>query len=108
MELFAIGFGIFIATVLIIQLVTYGVHHMRTPQRVKIRKRLRKYTYVESGSDGPEILKGRVFSDIPFLNSLLGSFPGLSNLDRLMVQANANYPMGLYMLLGLFWRWWAF
>jgi len=75
---------------------------MRTTQRVKIRKRLRKYTYVEGGSDGAEILKSRAFSDIPFLNSLLGSFPGLNSLDRLMVQANAKYPMGFYMLLGLF------
>ena len=102
MDLFTIGFGIFIATVLIIQLVTYGVRHMRTTQRVKIRKRLRKLTYVESGPDGAEILKSRAFSDIPFLNSLLGSFPGLNSLDRLMVQANAKYPMGFYMLLGLF------
>jgi tight adherence protein B len=102
MELFAIGFGIFIATVLIIQLAIYGVRNMRTTQRVKIRRRLRKYTYVETGSDGTEILKKRAFSDIPFLNSLLGSLPGLSSLDRLMVQANAKYPMGFYLLLGLF------
>jgi len=102
MDLFEVGFGIFIATVLIIQLVMYGVGHMRTAQRVKIRKRLRKLTYVESGGDGAEILKGRVLSDIPFLNALLGSLPGLSSLDRLMVQANAKYPMGFYMLLGLF------
>ena len=102
MDLFAIGFGIFIATVLIIQLVMYGVGHMRTTQRVKIRKRLRKLTVVESGPDGAEILKKRALSDIPFLNAFLGSFPGLSSLDRLMVQANAKYPMGFYMLLGLF------
>jgi tight adherence protein B len=102
MDLFAIGFGIFIATVLIIQLVMYGVRHMRTTQRVKIRKRLRKLTDVESGSEGAEILKIRVLSDMPFLNTLLGSFPGLSSLDRLIVQANAKYPMGFYMLLGLF------
>jgi tight adherence protein B len=102
MELFVIGFGIFIAAILIIQLAMYGVRHMRTTQRVKIRRRLRKYTYTESGSGGAEILKKRAFSDIPFLNSLLGSLPGLSSLDRLMVQANAKYPMGFYLLLGLF------
>jgi tight adherence protein B len=102
MDLFAIGFGIFVATVVIIQLVMYGVRHMRTTQRVKIRKRLRKLTYVESGPDGAEILKKRAYSDIPFLNSLLESLPGLSSLDRLMVQANAKYPMGFYLLLGLF------
>jgi tight adherence protein B len=102
MNLLAIGFGIFIATVVIIQLVMYGVRHMRTTQRVKVQKRLRKLTHVESGPDGAEILKKRAYSDMPFLNALLGSLPGLSSLDRLMVQANAKYPMGFYMLLGLF------
>jgi tight adherence protein B len=102
MEFFAIGFGIFIAAVLIIQLATYGVRHMRTTPRVKIRKRLRKYTYVQDGSDDSEILKKRVFSDVPLLNSLLGGLPGLSSLDRLLVQANAKYPMGFYLLFGLF------
>jgi tight adherence protein B len=102
MELFAIGFGIFAGAILIIQLAMYGVRHMRTTQRVKIRRRLRKYTYVEGGSDGTEILKKRVFSEIPFLNSVLGLSPGLSSLDRLMVRANAKYPMGFYLLLGLF------
>jgi tight adherence protein B len=102
MELFAIGFGIFIAVVLIIQLMTYGVRHMRTTQRLKIRRRLRKYTYVDSGADGSEILKKRILSDIPFLNSLLNDLPGVNNLDRLMMQANAKYPMGFYLLLGIF------
>jgi tight adherence protein B len=102
MELFAIGFGIFIAAVLIIQLVTYGVRHMRSTQRMQIRRRLRKYTYVETGIDGSEILKKRAFSDIPFLNSLLRLLPGVNGLDRLMIQANAKYQMGFYLLLSLF------
>ena len=102
MELFAIGFGIFIATVLIIQLATYGVRHMRTTQSMKIRKRLRKYTYTENGVDGSEILKKRILSDLPFLNSLLNNLPGVNSLDRLMMQANAKYPMGFYLLLAIF------
>jgi tight adherence protein B len=101
MELFVIGFGIFIATVLALQLAAYGVRNMRTAQRMNIRKRLRKYTYTEDRSSGSEILKKRVFSDIPLLNSLLSSLPTLGSLDRLMVQANARYPMGFYLLLAL-------
>lgn len=101
MELFVIGFGIFIAFVLIFQMVTYGVRHMRTAQRVKIRRRLRKYTYVESGIEGSEILKKRVFSEIPLLDGLLKSLPVLNSLDRLMVQANAKYQMGFYLLVAL-------
>jgi tight adherence protein B len=102
MELVAIGFGIFIATVLVIQLAAYGVRNMRTAQRAKIRRRLRKYTYTEEGSGGSEILKKRVFSDISFLNRLLSRLPVLGSLDRLMVRANAKHPMGFYLLLGLF------
>jgi tight adherence protein B len=100
MELFAIGLGIFIATVLIIQLLSYGVRHMRAAQRVKIRKRLRQYAYGEPGGDAAEILKKKVFSDISSLNALLG-FLGLDTLDRLVIQANAKHPLGFYMLLGL-------
>ena len=77
MDLFAIGFGIFIATVLIIQLVMYGVRHMRTTQRVKIRKRLRKLTYVESGPDGAEILKKRALQRHTVSERLVGQLSGV-------------------------------
>jgi tight adherence protein B len=66
---------------------------------MKIRRRLRKYVYVESEKDSAEILKKRVLSDVSFLNDLLLKLPGLEPLDRLIIQANSKYPMGFFVLL---------
>ena len=35
------------------------------------------------------------------MNRLLLATPGVQNLDNLIVQANASYPMGFYVLLAL-------
>jgi tight adherence protein B len=103
MEFWALGAGIFLGTVVIIELVVFGVRHMRSTQRIKIRKRLRKYTFVEGGgADGSDILKKRVYSEVPLLNAVLSRIPGLESLERLLVQANAGYPAGFYLLLTLF------
>jgi tight adherence protein B len=103
MEFWAVGFGIFLATVIVIELLVFGVRNMRSTQRSKIRKRLRKYTYVEGGgADGADILKKKVYSEIPILNALLGGVPFLARFENLLVQANAKYPAGFYLLLVLF------
>jgi tight adherence protein B len=96
-----IGALIFVCTVVSIELISYGVRNMRSTQRLKIRKRLRKHVYVSSAKDDTEILKKRVFSDVDFLNDLLHRIPGAVALDRLVIQANAKYPMGFYLLLAL-------
>ena len=99
MEMVVIGGGIFLALILVIELVVYGVRNMRTTKRMKIRRRLRKYVYVESEKDSAEILKKRILSDVSFLNALLLKLPGLEPLDRLIIQANSKYPMGFFVLL---------
>jgi tight adherence protein B len=101
MQLALIGFGLFVLSIAVIELVAYGYRNLRSTQRAKIRKRLRKHVYVESGRDGSEILKKRVLSDVPFLNNLLLHTPGIQRLDRLIIQANAGYPMGVYVLMCL-------
>ncbi len=103
MEFWVVGGGIFLATVIIIELLTFGVRNMRSTQRIKIKKRLRKYAYVQgSGEDGTDILKKRVYSEIPLLNVILSRVPGLEDFEKLLVQANATYPAGFYLLLALF------
>jgi tight adherence protein B len=101
MELIVIGAGIFLAAVVIIELLTYAFRHMQSARRVKIRKRLRRYAFVEGGADGTEILKKRIYSDVPALNSLLSSLPGIHSLDKLIIQANARQPVGFFILLSL-------
>jgi tight adherence protein B len=101
MQFFIIGIIIFISSVIIFELLIYAFKNLRSPDRAKIRKRLRKYIYVQDAGAGTDILRKRVMSEIPFLNRLLLNTPGVQRLDRLIIQANARYPLGFYLLFVL-------
>jgi tight adherence protein B len=102
MELSIISLLIFIVTVVIIELIILAYRNMRSPNRGEIRKRLRKFIYAENEMPGTEILRKRVLSDIPFLNEVLLRIPAINKIDDLVIQANAKYQMGFYILLSLF------
>ncbi len=101
MDQLIIGAAIFITCVIVIELVIYAINNARSPNRGKIRKRLRKFVYVEEGIQGSDILRKRILSDIPFLNKLLFKIPGVQKLDNLIIKANAKFPMGFYILFAL-------
>jgi hypothetical protein len=75
MELFLIGIGIFIFAVVIIELVTFAIRNSNSAKSGKIRKKLRKYSYDGGGEEGADILKKKIYSDIPFFNGLLQKHP---------------------------------
>jgi tight adherence protein B len=102
MKQFIMGIIIFVLLIIVVELLIYGYRNMRSPDRAKIRKRLRKFIYVQGGSEDSNILRKRVLSEIPFINKLLLKTPGVQKLDHLIMQANARYPMGFYILFGLF------
>jgi tight adherence protein B len=102
MQQFIMGIIIFVLLIIVVQLLIYGYRNMRSPDRAKIRKRLRKFIYVEGDAEGSDILKKRVFSEIPFINKLLLKTPGVQKLDHIIIQANARYPIGFYILFGIF------
>jgi tight adherence protein B len=99
MEKLMTGVAIFIMCIIVIELFIYAVKNARSPQRGKIRKRLRKYAYVEKGVSGSDIMRKRLLSDIPFVNRLLLKIPVAQKLDNLIIQANAKYTIGFYILL---------
>jgi tight adherence protein B len=99
MEKLIIGVIIFIMCIIVIELFIYAAKNARSPNRGKIRKRLRKYTYVEKGVDGSDIIRKRLLSDIPFVNNLLLKMSVAQKLDNLIIQANAKYTIGFYILL---------
>ena len=101
MELFLIGIGIFVFAVIIIELVAFAIRNSSSAKSGKIRKKLRKYSYDDGGEEGADILKKRIYSEIPFLNGLLQNTSGVAKLDQLVMQANVKYPMGFYVLLAL-------
>jgi tight adherence protein B len=93
---------IFVICLIVIELLIYAVKNARSPNRGKIRKRLRKYAYVEEGVGGSDIMRKRVLSEIPLVNRLLLKMPGIQKLDNLIIGANVNFPMGFYILFAIF------
>ena len=102
MQQFILGATIFIISVIIIELLSYAYRSIRSPDRPKILKRLRKSIYTESEQVGTDIMRKRVLSEIPFLNRLLIKTPGMLKFDSLISQANAKYPIGFFILFALF------
>jgi tight adherence protein B len=94
---------IFVITVLVIEMFLYSYRLMRHPDRAVIRKKLRRIpsnTTVEGALDS-DIVRKRVFSDVPALNQLLLRVIGITRLDRLAQQANTRYPVGVFILLAI-------
>lgn len=96
------GVGIFVLAIVVIELLRFSIRNMQTARHARIRKRLRRFTYVEGGRNGTEIYKTRTYSDISWLNALLKRVLFVARIDRLIIQANAKYPVGFYLLLSLF------
>jgi tight adherence protein B len=102
MQQFIFGAFIFGISVIIIELLSYAYRSIRSPDRTKIMKRLRKSIYIEEEQVGADIMRKRVLSEIPFLNNVLLKTPGMLKLDNLISQANSKYPIGFYILFALF------
>ena len=90
MNIFVIGAIIFFIAIIVIELSIYAVKNMRSVNRAKIRKRLRKHTYDKDNMGQIDIVKKRILSDIPSFNKLLLKTPGVKGLDGLTLKANAK------------------
>ncbi|MDD2391041.1 MAG: type II secretion system F family protein [Desulfobacterales bacterium] len=101
MKFAVIGVIIFILSVLIIELAVYALKQMHSANRSKVRKRLRKYSYIQTGSEHDDIIRRRILSEIPGLNRLLWNIPGMPHMDLLIQQANAKSSLGYFILLTL-------
>jgi tight adherence protein B len=102
MNPFIMGAIIFVVAVIIVELLSYAYRSIRSPDRAKILKRLKKSIYTENEQAGTDIMRKRVLSEIPFLNRLLIKTPGMLKIDNLISQANAKYPIGFFILFALF------
>ena len=102
MNIFILGAIIFFIAIIVIELSIYAVKNMRSVNRAKIRKRLRKHSYDKDNIGQIDIVKKRVLSQIPFFNKLLLKVPGVKALDSLTINANSKYPAGFYVLVALF------
>lgn len=101
MSLFVIGIIIFFASIAIIEMVMFAFKNLGVVKSAKIKKRLRKFTYVNKADGTGDIIKKRVLSEIKILNDLLLKMNLVNSADRLIIQANTKYNLGFYVLLTL-------
>jgi tight adherence protein B len=89
----------FIVSVLIIELCFYAFRNVHNSDHKKIRKRLRTLSSSAYKSDLADIARKKVLSDVDILNKILMHIPGIKFLDRLHLQANVQYSLGVFILL---------
>ncbi len=102
MKNFIVSVIIFAVVVFVIEMILYAYKTIRNPDSKKIRKRLKTFSYKESNNELPDIQRKKLLSDVPLLNKILLRVPGRQYLDRLLQLANAQYPLGVFILLTIF------
>lgn len=101
MNFYVLGILVFLFLILIIESFRYGLRNVNAVRRSKIKKRMGKYTFTQSSTEQFDIIKKRVYSDVPILNRLLSGISLVRFLDRLTVQANTGLPIGFFVLSSL-------
>jgi tight adherence protein B len=100
MELIVIGVGIFVVTVLILELSLLGYRHLKLQERRNVKKRLNRLQNA-GGAQDLTLTRERVLSTIPWLDRLLKMIPGLTRLKRLIEQADSEHALGFFVLIAL-------
>ena len=90
-----------IISIIFIELVLYAFRAFSGLKSKQMQSRLKNFSFSDYAIDAPDILRKRMFSNLPFLNKIFYKFPGIARLDKLIQQANAGYPAGVFMLLSL-------
>lgn len=102
MGIFMAAIAVFITLLAVTELCFYAYRNVRYPDKAKIRKRLKGLDQArETETNTFDVLKNHIYSDVPFLNTILLKMPSLEKLERLRLQANAAYPLGFFILLSL-------
>jgi tight adherence protein B len=97
-----IAAGIFITIVLLLGGSYFVFTSGRTSGLGKLRKRLGKLSTDEYEAEDIDITrKGKLLSEIPWLNRLLSGVSIMQRLHLLLEQANIPYPLGVFVLLAI-------
>jgi len=90
----------FLVAVLSIELLLFGYRKLRLTERRKSRQRLKSIVQVQAQPETADLLRKNALSSVPAFNRFLLRSP-LKRLERLTRQANARYPLGVYVLFSL-------
>jgi tight adherence protein B len=104
MEVLTVIF-IFIAVILLIEGVFLAARSWWNPEVKRVKKQLRRLAAdpYQQGSD-IALVRSRAMSDIPWFNRILLNLrtPLMDRFDRMVVQADLQYPTGVYILASIF------
>jgi tight adherence protein B len=94
-----IGTGLFVAAACIVGGVLFLLRPKWDPESRTVEKRLGKFATPVPGEKTVDITRRRPLSDIPKLNEMLSGIPVMHQIDKLVVQANVRWPLGVFLLL---------
>ncbi|MDR3566490.1 MAG: type II secretion system F family protein [Syntrophobacteraceae bacterium] len=96
---FIVIVSIFVICLFLMETFRHAYINITRPELKTVRKRLKRLPSIAYESDDVDILRRRRYSDMAWLNSLLGAMPGIRKLDDLILQANLEYSIGFFLLL---------
>ena len=100
MNIYMIGLLIFVISIVVIEMTLFAVRMVRNPDRGRIRKKLRKITFNPTvGEENHDITRKVVYSEVKFLDEILRRITFMNRFNKLLYQANAGYPAGVYLML---------
>ncbi len=104
MELYFIGIAIFVAAVLAIEglFLFLRTRDRWNPELKRVRKELTSLSNELFDPDIDLTRKKKPLSDVPWLNAWLSRIPCLHRINDLLVQADFQQSLGLFLLLSLF------
>ena len=97
-----ISIGIFVTIILLIEGGFYAYHAYLNPKMKQVKRRLRHSggpASIKIQQEAQSIIRQRSKSDLPWFNDILSRMSRLAPLERLLVQANSQMPLGVFVLL---------
>jgi tight adherence protein B len=94
-----IGVGIFVFVVLLIEGGYFAFRAFRQSEKRALRRRLRTLTFLDYEQGGVDIVRKRIFSEVPWLNRKLVKFRWTERMSLLLEQAGTPHTVGFFVLL---------
>ncbi len=92
---------IFIALLILIEVVFKSIKSWRNPEERQVQKRLEELTKQKYEVETLDLVKKTKYSDIPSLDSFLSRFSVFHGMVRSLEQANIKQPLGYFILATL-------
>jgi tight adherence protein B len=93
--------GVFIVVLLLLEGGYLAFRVVKTSEKREVRRRLGSISTAGIEDESIDIIRKKLFSNVPWLDRLLSQFPIMERLNHLLEEANAKYPLGVYLLASL-------